>query len=87
MFVASPSRLDFAQLSAERQNVCCRDFMHVPIPLPFMDRTAIDLRDALVLTDEKPVMEVIHMLAGEAWWKGIIKSNLETFHGDPLLWD
>jgi spermidine synthase len=85
LFVGSSSEIDFSLLSRDRQNDCCRDRMKVPIPLPFLESGSVDLRDALVLTDERPVMETMHLRASETWRKEIIHRTSTQLGGLPLF--
>jgi spermidine synthase len=87
VFVASPSPLDYAQLSRERQNICCTEIMKVPIPLPFREGTTVGLSDALVFTDDKPNLDVVHLKASETWRKNNIAEFSKVFHGSAFYWD
>ena len=85
IFVASPIPQDFSQIKQERQNKCCTDIMKVPIPPPFIDERSIDLRNTIIFTDDKPVMEVVHLVASETWRRNTVRSFEIEFNGLPLF--
>lgn len=67
IILASPSKLDFSGLKAERFNACCPLVVRVPIPLPLSTANDIDLQDAVTLVDDKPIMDVLNVYANEQW--------------------
>jgi predicted membrane-bound spermidine synthase len=85
LIVASPSSLDFSSLSPARQNVCCKEVSGVPIPLPLMRPQQIQLSDAPILRDNRPIMELINLPANESWRKAVIKGYGEQFKGAPFF--
>jgi spermidine synthase len=80
IFVGSPMQLDFSRVTRARQNACCT----IPVPLPFMEADNIDLVDALVLTDDKPVIEILNLIANEAWRKTVVREFSKTFNDTPF---
>jgi hypothetical protein len=46
----------------------------------------VDLNDAVVLTDDKPILELLNIRAGNAWRKGYTEMT-KTFYkeGVPLF--
>ena len=81
IFVGSPEPLDFSKMTRERQNICC----NVPIPLPFLNESSLDLSDALVLTDDKPIIDLLTLYACESWRELAIKQFSEAFVGYPVF--
>jgi spermidine synthase len=81
IFVGSASPLDFSRMTRERQNVCCT----VPVPLPCVDGGAMNLSDAIVLTDDKPIMELMNLYANERWRKSITEHFSKDFQGYPIF--
>jgi spermidine synthase len=81
VFVGSVAPLDFSRMTRERQNICCT----VPVPLPCIDAGAIDLSDALVLTDDKPILDILSLSANESWRKSVVKESSKAFHGYQLF--
>ena len=81
VFVGSAARLDFSRMTRERQNICCT----LPVPLPCIDEGAIDLSDALVLTDDKPILDILSLSASESWRKSVVRESSKAFHGYQLF--
>jgi hypothetical protein len=52
----------------------------------FLDPRNVDLSDAVVLTDDKPILELLNIAAGNAWRKGYTEMT-KTFYqeGVPLF--
>jgi hypothetical protein len=52
----------------------------------FYDQRKVDLNDAVVLTDDKPILELLNIAAGNAWRKGYTEMT-KTFYkeGVPLF--
>jgi spermidine synthase len=81
IFVGSSAPLDFSRMARERQNICCT----VPVPVPSIDGETINLGDALVLTDDKPIMELLNLYANESWRKSITEHFSKDFQGYPIF--
>jgi hypothetical protein len=58
----------------------------VDIETLFYDLPKLDLNDAVVLTDDKPILELLNIGAGNEWRKGYIDMT-KTFYkeGIPLF--
>ncbi len=58
----------------------------VDIETLFQDPQKLDLNDAVVLTDDKPILELLNIPAGNAWRKGYTEMT-KTFYkeGVPLF--
>jgi hypothetical protein len=52
----------------------------------FYDPRKVDLNDAMVLTDDKPILELLNIRAGNAWRKAYTEMT-KTFYkeGVPLF--
>jgi predicted membrane-bound spermidine synthase len=85
IIIASPQPLDFSKLSVERQNYCCREFARVPVKLTFVTPQQLDLRDAIVLRDDKPIMDLLNLYANESWRKGAMERYDKDFRAFPLF--
>lgn len=76
IFVASDSKLpDFSTLQLERQNNCCRAVLNAKDAQPLTKMISdykISINDALILTDDKPVLETINNPTLELWRKMMI---------------
>ncbi len=85
IIVASPDKIDLSGLKAERQNECCRTIAHVPIPLPLSSAGDIDLRDALTLVDDKPILDLLNAYANETWRRDMWKEYDRVFGGTRVF--
>jgi len=85
VFAASPVHQNYSTLSPERQNNCCTGMMKVPVPPPFVDTSPINLTNSLIFTDDKPVMDIVHLDASETWRRNIIKNFEVEFSGLPIF--
>jgi len=85
VFASSPIHQNYSLISLDRQNKCCTDFMKVPVPPPFVDSSPINLTNSLIFTDDKPVMEIVHLDASETWRRNIIKNFEVEFSGLPIF--
>lgn len=85
VFVASPAKLDFSNLSVARQNECCRRITRVPIPLPFTSLERINLTDAFVLRDDQPILELLNLPVNEAWRKLAMGRYRDQFRGSVFF--
>jgi predicted membrane-bound spermidine synthase len=85
IFVASPTQLDFSGLSPERQNACCRDLAGISTNFAFLSPGDIDLQDAEVLTDDRPQLEVINLLANERWREDVIEVYDKDLRALPMF--
>jgi len=81
IIVASPGKVDLSGLKAERQNECCRTIAQVPIPLPLSAAGDIDLRDALTLVDDKPILDALNVYANETWRRDMWREYDRVFGG------
>ena len=80
LFFASMQKQDYATLvRPERVNACCVKTMHVPIPLPLHPSNSVNVEDGYLLTDERPMIDMLNMQAGERWRKNVLNNpNLES---------
>ena len=81
LLVASPTKIDLSGLSVGRQNECCRTITRVPIPLPFTPLEKIPLADAVVLRDDRPILELLNLRVNESWRKQMMVHYHEQFRG------
>ncbi len=76
IFVASAEKLpDFSDLQVERQNKCCQAVLNAADAQPLnkmISDYSIAINDALILTDDKPVLETINNPTLELWRKSMI---------------
>ena len=70
VIIASQILPDYSIATNLRPNACCK----IPIPLPFLGQKDIDIHNALVFTDDKPLLEVVHLGASESWRTGDVSS-------------
>ena len=47
--------------------------MKVPIPPPFINNRKIDLTSSVIFTDDKPILELVHLVASEKWRNSLEK--------------
>lgn len=64
-FFASLGDLDFNQINESRMNACCRTLPHNYTNL--FTNVTIDVDDAFVLTDDKPILERLNNFQNEEW--------------------
>lgn len=73
IFLASPEKKDFSKTNySEPQLEQIDDLTEY-----FIDQSTIDMTDAIVLTDNRPVLEKIYLPASVAWRRGSIENNLK----------
>ncbi len=52
----------------------------------FQDPAKMDLNDAVVLTDDKPILELLNIPAGNVWRKGYVEMTKRFYkEGVPLF--
>ena len=79
-FIASLSKLDFDSIDDSRLTSCCQIMPHKHADL--ITDAKIDLKDAIVLTDDKPQLETLNSFWNEEWRKNTIETyliNLRTY--------
>ncbi len=82
LFVASKTKQDFHTLRAPLS------FGAKPVDIEtlFLDPRELDLTDAVVLTDDKPILELLNIPAGSAWRKAYTEMTKTFYHeGVPLF--
>jgi spermidine synthase len=82
LFVASTKKQDFrtVRLPLEQYG------KEVNIETLFEDPAKADLKDAVVLTDDKPILELMNIRAGNAWRKGYVEMTKRFYkEGIPLF--
>jgi spermidine synthase len=82
LFVASRKEKDFHTL----RSPLLQDGKEMDIETLFYDLRKMDLNDAVVLTDDKPILELLNIRAGNAWRKSYTEMT-KTFYkeGIPLF--
>jgi spermidine synthase len=82
LFVASRSKQDFHTV----RGTLSLNEKAVDIETLFYDPQKVDFHDAVVLTDEKPILELLNIPAGNAWRKAYTEMT-KTFYkeGVPLF--
>jgi spermidine synthase len=82
LFVASKKKQDFHTLRAPLS----QSGKPVDIETLFLDPQKLDLSDAVVLSDDKPILELLNLPAGNAWRKDYTEMT-KTFYneGVPLF--
>jgi spermidine synthase len=82
LFVASMNKQDFHAV----RSPLLLNGKQVDIETFFHDATKLDLDDAVVLTDDKPILELLNIRAGNAWRKAYTEMT-KTFYkeGVPLF--
>ena len=82
LFVASKKKQDFHAVRSPL-------FQHgkpVDIETLFLDPRELHLNDAVVLTDDKPILELLNIAAGNAWRKGYTETTKRFYkEGVPLF--
>jgi predicted membrane-bound spermidine synthase len=81
IFVGSPAPFDFSHMTRERQNACCT----LPIPLPYINAETIDLHDAFVLSDDKPILDLLNLSSCESWRRSVVNDFSMTFKDCPIF--
>ena len=82
LFVASRKKQDFHTL----RGTLSLNGKPTDIEMLFLDPQKVDLNDAVILTDDKPILELLNIPAGNAWRKAYTKM-IKTFYkeGVPLF--
>jgi spermidine synthase len=82
LFVASRNKQDFRSLRAPLS----LNGKPVDVETLFYDPRKLDLNDAVVFTDDKPILELLNIPVGNAWRKGYTEMT-KTFYkeGVPLF--
>ena len=82
LFVASKNKQDFHTV----RSPLLLNGKQVDIETLFLDPRKADLNDAVVLTDDRPILEFLNIRAGNAWRKAYIEMT-KTFYkeGVPLF--
>ena len=82
LFVASMNKLDFHTV----RSPLLLNGKEADIEALFEDPTEVDLSDAVVLTDDKPILELLNIRAGNAWRKGYTERTKRFYkQGVPLF--
>ena len=82
LFVASRKKQDFHTLRLP----LLQHGKEVDIEALFENPQTVDLTDAVVLTDNKPILELLNIRAGNAWRKGYVEMTKRFYkEGIPLF--
>jgi spermidine synthase len=82
LFVASTKKQDFRTVRSPLEQYG----KQVNIEMLFEDPGKADLKDAVVLTDDKPILELLNIRAGNAWRKGYVEITKRFYkEGVPLF--
>ena len=82
VFVASRNKQDFHRLRETLSN----DGQQVDIETSFYDPQKLDLNDAVILTDDKPILELLNIPGGKVWRKTYTEMTKEFCkEGVPLF--
>ena len=82
VFVASRKKQDFRRLRETLSN----DGQQVDIETSFYDPQKLDLNDAVILTDDKPILELLNIPGGKVWRKTYTEMTKEfSKEGVPLF--
>jgi spermidine synthase len=82
LFVASKERQDFHTV----RSPLLLNGKQVDIETVFLDARKVDLSDAVVLTDDKPILELLNIQAGNAWRQGYTEMTKRFYQeGVPLF--
>ena len=82
VFVASRNKQDFHRLRETLSN----DGQQVDIEASFYDPQKLDLNDAVILTDDKPILELLNIPGGKVWRKTYTEMTKEFCkEGVPLF--
>jgi spermidine synthase len=82
LFVASPTKQDFSTV-----RLLLKEYgKQLNIETLFQNPVTVDLNDAVVLTDDKPILELLNIRAGNAWRKGYTEMTKRFYkEGVPLF--
>ena len=82
LFVASKKKQDFSST----QSPLLLSGQQTEIETQFLDPQAVDINDAVVLTDDKPILELLNIAAGNSWRKGYTETTKNFYkEGVPLF--
>ena len=82
VFVASRHKQDFHRL----RETLSKDGQQVDIETSFYDPQKLDLNDAVILTDDKPILELLNIPGGKVWRKTYTEMTKEFCkEGVPLF--
>jgi predicted membrane-bound spermidine synthase len=82
LFVASIKKLDFRTV----RSPLLLNGKEADVETLFQDPTQVDLSDAVVLTDDRPILELLNIRAGNAWRKGYTEMTKRFYkEGVPLF--
>jgi predicted membrane-bound spermidine synthase len=82
LFVAGTKKQDFTTLRLPLQQYG----KQVNIETLFQDPGKVDLNDAVVLTDDKPILELLNIYAGNSWRREYIEMTMKFYkEGVPLF--
>ena len=82
VFVASRNKQDFHRL----RETLSKDGQQVDIETSFYDPQKLDLNDAVILTDDKPILELLNIPGGKVWRKTYTEMTKEFCkEGVPLF--
>jgi spermidine synthase len=82
LFVASTKKQDFRTVRSPLEQYG----KQVNIETLFQDPGKADLKDAVVLTDDKPILELLNIRAGNTWRKGYVEMTKRFYReGVPLF--
>ncbi|MFN3999120.1 fused MFS/spermidine synthase [Algoriphagus sp.] len=84
-FMASPSQINFKTITEDRINPCCRYIPHEYDDLVSGEK--IDIVDAFVLRDDRPVLDLLNTYNNEQWRKTAIGAIIqrEKDNGIPFF--
>jgi spermidine synthase len=82
LFVASRKKQDFHTL----RSPLLQHGKEMDIETLFQDPQKVDVTDAVVLTDDKPILELLNIRAGNTWRKGYVEMTKRFYkEGVPLF--
>jgi predicted membrane-bound spermidine synthase len=82
LFVASKKKQDFSTV----RYPLLLSGQQINIETLFLDPRNVDLSDAVVLTDDKPILELLNVAAGNAWRDSFVKTTEKFYQqGVPLF--
>ncbi len=82
VFVGSRHKQDFHRL----RDTLSKDGQQVDIETSFYDPQKLDLNDAMILTDDKPILELLNIPGGKVWRKTYTEMTKEfSKEGVPLF--
>jgi spermidine synthase len=82
LFMASTKKQDFTTVRSPLEQYG----KQVNIETLFLDPRTVDLNDAVVLTDDKPILELLNIRAGNTWRKGYVEMTKRFYkEGIPLF--